>query len=481
MSVLIFEKSQPGRRGITFSNSSDQYKTRIDKRFLREEPPALPEVSELDVIRHYTSLSQKNFSIDTNFYPLGSCTMKYNPRLNEKVASLEGFANLHPLMAQLQYGGQLTQGALRLIHEIEQYLCEICGMKAFTMQPMAGAHGELTGLLLIRAYHEDKGNQKTKILIPDAAHGTNPASAAIAGYDCITIPTGENGCMDMEAYEAALGPDVAGVMLTCPNTVGLFNPNIDKVTELAHKHDALVYYDGANMNAIMGRARPGDLGFDVIHINLHKTFSTPHGGGGPGGGPVGVSEKLIPYLPISQVEKRKDGTFTLNYDCPKSIGYLSAFYGNFMVNLRAYTFMLRLGGNGMKRASDMAVLNANYVRAKLADKYNLMYPRICMHEVVFDASKQAENGVHALDIAKALLDKGLHAPTMYFPLVIKEALMIEPTESESKQTIDEFIEAMRELADIAETDPDWFKETPRTTRVSRVDEVAAAKNMDLAY
>ncbi len=479
---LIFEKSEPGRRGIDFPNSTTDYKTELDSKYLRATDAELPEVSELEVVRHFTQLSQTNFSIDTNFYPLGSCTMKYNPRVNEAMASLEGFAGLHPLLSQLKLGGVLTQGALQVLYESEKMLCEICGMDAFTMQPMAGAHGELTGIMLIAAYHRDNGNShKNKILIPDAAHGTNPASAAIAGYKCITIPSGDNGCLDYAAFEAAMDDDVAGVMLTSPNTVGVFNPEIKKLSNLAHKHGALMYYDGANLNAIMGHCRPGEMGFDVIHVNIHKTFSTPHGGGGPGGGPVGVSKRLQPYLPISLVEKREDGTLGLQYNAKKSIGYLSAFYGNFLVTLRAYTYMLRLGGNGLKKASAIAVLNANYIKEKLKPAYDLPIDRTCMHEVVFSASRQNQYGVHAIDISKALLDRGMHAPTMYFPLVIKEALMIEPTETESKQTIDDFIAIMLDIAKEAKENPEAITSAPHNTFVGRVDEVKAAKDMNLAF
>jgi len=483
VSDLIFEKSVTGRRGQTLpalTPAEAACRLRIPEKYFADEPPALPEVSELDVVRHYTNLSKMNFSIDANFYPLGSCTMKYNPKVCEKVAALDGFAALHPLLPQLRGGGMLTQGALHVLHETEGVLCEIAGMDAFSLQPMAGAHGELTGIMLIAAYHRDRGNRKTKILIPDSAHGTNPSSAAIAGYDVVTIPSGADGCMDMAAFEAALDEDVAGVMLTCPNTLGVFNTRIHELAEKAHAVDALLYYDGANLNALLGRCRPGDLGFDVVHINLHKTFATPHGGGGPGAGPVGVKSALAPYMPTSVVVRRKDGTLALEYEREKTIGYIAPFYGNFGVILRAYTYMLLLGADGMRRVSEDAVLNANYILARLRGRYELPVDRRCMHECVFSASRQAEKGVHALDLAKALLDRGFHAPTVYFPLVVKEALMIEPTETESKEEIDRFIDAMLELADLADENPEAFAAFPAATPVGRLDEKKAVKDMNVA-
>lgn len=479
MSELVFEKSVPGRKGYSLprlSKAELNNDLRIPAKYFAEDGPDLPEVSELDVVRHFTNLSRKNFSVDSTFYPLGSCTMKYNPKVCEKVAALDGFASLHPLLPQLRGGGMLTQGALKVLCETERLLCEVVGMDAFSLQPMAGAHGELTGIMLIAAYHRDKGNRKTKVLIPDSAHGTNPASAAIGGYDIVTIPTGADGCMDMAGFEKSLDSDVAAVMLTSPNTVGLFNPRIHRMAERAHAVDALLYYDGANLNALLGKCRPGDLGFDVVHLNLHKTFATPHGGGGPGAGPVGVREKLIPYLPTSIVAKRKDGTLALEYERDKSIGYVAPFYGNFLVILKAYAYMLMLGKKGMVRVSENAVLNANYVQAKLKHHYPPAYDRRCMHECVLSASRQAEKGVSALDIAKALIDRGFHPPTVYFPLVVKEALMIEPTETESKEEIDRFIDAMIEIAELAESDPESFHDLPVTTPVSRLDEKKAVKD-----
>jgi len=478
---LIYDKSVAGRRGVRLPECSvPPHKAKIPAKLRRDAPAELPEVSELDTIRHYTNLSRQNYSIDTDFYPLGSCTMKYNPKICEIVSKYEGFARLHPLLPQLRNGGILTQGALRALYETERLLAEITGMAEMTLQPMAGAHGELTGVMLIAAYHNKKGNEKTRILIPDSAHGTNPASAAIAGYKVTTIPSDANGVMDFAAFEKEMSDDVAGLMLTCPNTLGLFNPDVKRICEMVHAVDGLVYYDGANLNAIIGRVRPGDLGFDIVHLNLHKTFATPHGGGGPGSGPVGVVEKLRRFLPISRVIKRDDGTYALDYDVPDSIGYIAPFYGNFGVVLRAYTYLRMLGFEGLREVSDHAVLNANYLRVKLRDMYDFPYDRMCMHECVCSASRQMKNGVRALDIAKGLIDLGFHPPTVYFPLIVKEALMIEPTETESKETLDAFVEAMREIARQAEEAPEKLHAAPRTTPVGRLDEVAAAKEMRLS-
>jgi glycine dehydrogenase subunit 2 len=479
---LIFEKSVPGRRGVTLPRLTDAEKSlplHIPPKYKAEEPPALPEVSELDVVRHYTNLSKKNYSVDSHFYPLGSCTMKYNPKICEKIASLDGFISLHPLLPQLRGGGMLTQGALQVLHDTERLLCEIAGMDAFSLQPMAGAHGELTGIMLVAAYHKDKGNKKTKVLIPDSAHGTNPSSAAIAGYDVVTLPTGPDGCVDLALFEKAIDDDVAAVMLTCPNTLGLFEKNIHKLAELAHRRDALLYYDGANLNALLGRCRPGDLGFDVMHINLHKTFATPHGGGGPGAGPVGVKSRLIPYLPTSIIEKRNDGTLTLKYECDKTIGFIAPFYGNFSVILKAYVYILMLGAKGLRRVSDNAVLNANYIQEKLKKYFDVPYQRHCMHECVVSASRQMAKGVHAIDIAKALIDREFHPPTVYFPLIVKEAIMIEPTETESKEEIDRFIAAMIDVAALAEKNPGSFHDMPTSTPVTRLDETKAVRDMRL--
>ena len=478
---LIFEKSVPGRRAVRASASDVATSININKRFLRKSAAELPELSELDVVRHFTELSRQNFGVDTNFYPLGSCTMKYNPKVSERIAGYPGFIYLHPLLPQLRMGGMLTQGALQVLYESDQWLQEITGMAGFTMQPMAGAHGELTGIMIMAAYHRDKGNEKKTVLIPDSGHGTNPASVAIAGYKVVTVPTDENGVMDLEQFKKLLNDEVAGIMLTCPNTLGLFNPHIHQICDLIHSVDGLAYYDGANLNAIVGKARPGDFGFDIVHLNLHKTFGTPHGGGGPGAGPVGVNEKLLEYLPISIVVKRNDGTFALEYDRPKSIGYVAPFYGNFAVIVKAYVYMLMLGKEGLARVAENAVLNANYVKEKLKDYYDIAFDRLCKHECVFSASRQlAQAEIRAIDIAKALIDRGFHPPTIYFPAIVKESMMIEPTETESKETLDAFIEAMIEIAKQAQDEPEKLKEAPVTTAVCRPDETAAAKNLDIA-
>ncbi|MEW5758515.1 MAG: aminomethyl-transferring glycine dehydrogenase subunit GcvPB [Candidatus Omnitrophota bacterium] len=461
---LIFEKSVKGKCGFKVSSSGVEGYNKLPKKYLRQEEPNLPEVSELDCVRHFTNLSRMNFSVDTNFYPLGSCTMKYNPKFSEKVAVLEGFCNLHP-MIPLVLGSEFTSGAFSVISETEKLLSEILGMKAFTLEPMAGAHGELTGLMLIAAYHKHQGNRKKYVIVPNSSHGTNPASSTIAGYQTVVIPSNKNGCVDLEEYKKHINNETAAVMLTCPNTLGLFETEIKEVTDLAHKNGALVYYDGANLNAILGIARPGDLGFDVVHVNLHKTFATPHGGGGPGAGPVGVSEKLVDFLPGGK----------------RSIGSVAPFYGNFGVILKAYAYILMLGKEGLIDVAKMSVLNANYIRVKLKDYYELPYERICMHECVFSASFQLENGVHAIDIAKYLIDKGIHPPTVYFPLIVKESLMIEPTETESKETLDKFIEVMIEIANLAKTNPQAIKDAPLTTPISRLDETKAVKDLKLKY
>jgi len=478
---LIFEKSVKGRKSFQITKSEVVKSINIKPELLRKESAILPELSELDVVRHFTELSRRNFGVDTNFYPLGSCTMKYNPKVAELIASYTGFAKLHPLLPQLRIGGMLTQGALQVIYDTDMLLREITGMAGFTMQPLAGAHGELTGMMIMAAYHNDKGNDKKTVLIPDSSHGTNPASAATAGFKVKSIKTNQYGVMDLESLKDAVNDDVAGLMLTCPNTLGLFNPHIREICDLIHSVDGITYYDGANLNAIIGKARPGDFGFDIVHLNLHKTFATPHGGGGPGSGPVGVNEKLLEYLPVSVVVKRTNGTYSLQYDKPKSIGYIAPFYGNFSVILKAYIYILMLGAKGLQRVAENAVLNANYIREKLKKYYHLPYEGICKHECVFSASKQLqENGIHAIDIAKALIDKGFHPPTVYFPSIVKEAMMIEPTETESKETIDAFINAMIEIAQLAKSDPDKLKAAPTTTPVSRPDETAAAKNLDIA-
>lgn len=478
---LVFEKSVPGRTGVLPGPSDVPGTIHIRGSLLREKPAEMPELSEMDVIRHFTELSRRNYGVDTNFYPLGSCTMKYNPKVCERIAAYPGFAHLHPLLPQLRRGGMLTQGALAILYEMDLLLREVTGMAGFTMQPLAGAHGELTGMMIMAAYHRDKGNKKSVVLAPDSAHGTNPASAAIAGYRVVTIPSTDQGVMDMNALKRELNDQVAGIMLTSPNTLGLFNSRIHEITDLIHSVDGLAYYDGANLNAIVGKARPGDFGFDIVHLNLHKTFATPHGGGGPGAGPVGVKEKLLPYLPISIVVKRDDGTYALEYNRPKSIGYIAPFYGNFGIVLRAYVYALMLGGEGLRHVAETAVLNANYVRVRLRNHYKPAVDRVCKHECVFSTTdKMAANGIHAIDIAKALIDRGFHPPTVYFPTIVKEAMMIEPTETESKETLDAFIDAMIEIAELAEKSPEKLKAAPVNAPIFRPDEVAAAKNLKIA-
>ncbi len=479
---LIFDLSRPGRRGSTLPHPEVPVADAIPETMRRSVPAELPELSELDVVRHFTRLSRLNFSVDSHFYPLGSCTMKYNPKFHEKIAALPGFADLHPLLPQLRHGGALTQGALAVIYETQSILADLTGFAECTMQPMAGAHGELTGVMLIAAWHRSRGAaERSVMLIPDAAHGTNPASAAMAGFQCREVATDADGNVDLADLAAKLDEKVAGLMLTCPNTLGLFDPNVATITRMVHEAGGLAYCDGANFNAIVGRVRPGDLGFDVMHVNLHKSFSTPHGGGGPGAGPVAVKPELVPFLPVSRVAKRADGTYSLEYDFPESIGYIAPFYGNFGVILKAYAYMLTLGREGFRRVSENAVLNANYVLAKLRDVYPPKYARPCMHECVLSAEKLAgECGVHALDIAKGLIDRGFHPPTMYFPLIVPEALMVEPTETESRETLDGFIAAMLALAEVARQDPASLHSAPVSTPVGRLDETAAARKPVLA-
>lgn len=474
----IFAQSVPGRPGVGMGKLKKDLAGLIPLELGRTEPPRLPEVGELDVVRHFSRLSRLNFGVDSHFYPLGSCTMKYNPKFMEQAAALPGFCRLHPLIPQLKGAGHYAQGALEVIFEMERLLCEITGMAGFTLHPMAGSHGELAGAMIIAAYHKDKGRKRTKVIVPDSAHGTNPASAAIAGFDVISLES-KDGIVDPLALEKALDEDVAAVMMTCPNTLGLFERNLTRIVELVRSVDALLYYDGANLNAIMGKMRVGDAGFDVVHLNLHKTFGTPHGGGGPGSGPVGVGERLVDFLPVSRVVKLEDGQFFLDYDYPKSIGYVAPFYGNFGVYLKAYAYTLRLGREGLIRVSENAVLAANYLRKRLEEHLEIPYNRTCMHEFVASGVRQAAHGVRALDIAKALLDKGHYAPTIYFPLIVKEALMIEPTETENLATLDQFVNDLIEILARAESDPGSVQAAPVNTPVSRLDEVLAARNLEL--
>jgi len=476
---LIYEKSVPGRRGVRLPAADVPPAAALPENLLRKEAPHLPEVSELDVVRHFTSLSRRNFSVDTNFYPLGSCTMKYNIKALENAAAL--FAPFHPMTALLPGGEEFTQGSLGMLHELGEWLAEITGMDEVTTQPLAGAHGEMTGIMLISAYHRARGNKKKYVVVPDSSHGTYPASAAMVGYEIVTIPSAPYGDMDLELFKAAMNGEVAAVMMTCPNTVGLFNPHIKEICDIAHAHDALVYYDGANLNAILGKVRPGDVGFDVIHVNLHKTFGTPHGGGGPGAGPVGVKKALIPFLPMPRITKKEDGGFALETAGPSSIGRTANFFGNFGVMVRAFAYMTLLGREGLIQVSEQAVLNANYILNRLKSHYDLPYEQTCMHECVFSASRQAKHGVHAIDIAKYLIDRGFHPPTVYFPLIVKEAIMIEPTETESKQTMDAFIAVMIEAAETAERNPAELLQAPLTMPVSRLDETKAAREQNVCY
>jgi glycine dehydrogenase subunit 2 len=475
---LIFEVSSPGRIGYSLPEADvpvAEARTLLPQKHLRSTPPALPEVSEFDVVRHYSRLSQMNYGLDTHFYPLGSCTMKYNPKLNEDMARLPGFARLHPLTP-----ATAAPGALRLMHELAAMLSEIAGMDAVSLQPAAGAQGELAGVLMIRAYHQSRGEKRTKVLIPDSAHGTNPASTAIAGYQVIEVKSDADGAVDLADLERNLGEDVAAFMITVPNTLGNFESRVVEITELCHAKGVQVYMDGANLNAILGITRPGDLGFDVCHFNLHKTFTTPHGGGGPGAGPVGVKAHLEPFLPAPVIVKTGP-RYDLDWKRPKSIGKLQAFWGNFGMHVRAYTYILTMGGDGLRRVSENAVLNANYIMKRLEPFYDVGAPGPCMHECVLSARRQKKLGVTAMDIAKRLLDLGFYAPSTYFPLIVEEALMIEPTETESKETLDAFCDAMIQIAREAETDAKTIHDAPVTTPVRRLDQTKAAREPDLRW
>lgn len=470
---LIFEKSVPGRHGVRLPAADVPEAPPLPQALLRTGPADLPELSELDLVRHFTNLSRRNFSVDTNFYPLGSCTMKYNPKVLEECASL--FEGFHPLLPLLPGGAKFCQGTLGMLYDLGQLLADITGMDEVTTQPLAGAQGEMTGIMLIAAYHRARGNRKKYVLVPDSSHGTNPASAAMAGYEIITVPTAPYGDMDLELFRQAMNDEVAAVMMTCPNTLGLFNPHIREISDSAHAHDALMYYDGANLNAILGKVRPGDIGFDVVHVNLHKTFATPHGGGGPGAGPVGVRQALIPYLPLPRICMDEGGDLFLETESPLSIGRTAAFYGNFAVLARAYAYIIMLGRDGLIRVSEQAVLNANYLRERLKGYYELPFDMTCMHECVLSASRQLLHGVRAIDIAKYLIDQGFHPPTVYFPMIVKEAIMIEPTETESKATLDSFVEVMIEAAELAVSDPQSLLDAPLNMPVARLDETKAAR------
>lgn len=472
MTKVIFEKTN-NCDGI---NISDEIKEidYIDKKFLRETPLNLPQLSELDVLRHYKELSDKNFCIEKGFYPLGSCTMKYNPKVNELLANLDGFANLHPLQDDSD-----SQGALELMYKLQNALREVTGMDAISLQPAAGAHGELAGMMIIKKYFQSKGEDRKKVIIPDSAHGTNPASAAICGFEIVEIKSNEKGQVDIEALKSVLDKDVAAIMMTNPNTLGLFEENILEISELMHQNGSLLYYDGANFNAIMGYTNPKLMGFDVVHINLHKTFSTPHGGGGPGAGPIGVVESLKEFLPVPIVDYDGEKYFQ-KYDLENSIGKMKSFYGNFGILVRAYAYILMMGKN-LKNVSEDAVLNANYLKEKLKGIYELPYDYPCMHEFVLSGDKQKEQGASTLWIAKRLMDENTHPPTVYFPLIVHEAIMIEPTETENKQTLDEFAEVMLKIAKEIEQSPEKALSSPQNASVKKIDETQAARKPDLRF
>jgi glycine dehydrogenase subunit 2 len=471
---LIFESGSRGRSGF-FWPAEEWPRDAIPAALLRREITGFPELGELETLRHFTRLSQRNFAIESQFYPLGSCTMKYNPKINEVVARFPGFAQVHPLAPEY-----LLQGALELLFGLEQMLGEISGMEHVSLQPSAGAQGELTGLMLIRACLTERGDPRRKIIVPDTAHGTNPASSTLCGYEVVQISSNDHGVIDVGAVEAAMDQDVAAVMITNPNTLGLFETGIEAIAEVVHARGGMVYLDGANLNALMGIAKPGHMGVDVLHMNLHKTFSTPHGGGGPGAGPVAVRNSLAEYLPVPRIVKAGD-RFELREDFAKSIGRVRSFFGNFGVLVRAYAYILTLGGDGLEDVSRMALLNANYIRKKLEKVYHVAYNEPCMHECILTDRVQQKNGVSTLDIAKRLLDYGYHPPTIYFPLVVSGALMIEPTETETVETLDGFVEAMVAIAQEAKNDPELVKNAPHTTPVKRLDEARAARKPVLRW
>lgn len=464
---LLWEKGKKGRCGFSLP-TCDVDEVAFDEALMGDGPD-FPDLSEVEVVRHYTRLSTWNFGVDTGLYPLGSCTMKYNPKTNERQAALPGFAGAHPLLPD-----ERNQGALKLMYDLEQFLARITGMDAVTLQPAAGAHGELAGVLMIHAYHQKNGETRTKMLIPDTAHGTNPASCALCGYEPVAVPVGEDGIMRVEDIEALMDEETAGIMVTNPNTLGLFETNIQEICDIVHKRGGLVYGDGANLNAIMGHVKMADLGVDVMHFNLHKTFSTPHGGGGPGSGPVAVNKTLEPFLPVPRVEKEND-QYRLVSNRPDTIGRMMTFYGHFGVMVRAYSYILSMGEEGLKTASEHAVLNANYIKERLKETYEIAFDHTCMHECVFSDAKQQEYGVTTLDIAKRLIDYGFHPPTIYFPLVVPGAIMIEPTETETKEDIDNFVDTLVAISKEAKTDADLLKNAPMRSKVRRLDETSAAR------
>lgn len=478
-SPLIFERSKEDRFSYSLPElevENKKVEDILDSKFIRKERAMLPEIAELDLMRHYTELSNKNHGVDSGFYPLGSCTMKYNPKINEKVARMAGFAAAHPLQDE-----KTIQGSLEVIYDLQEHLKEITGMDEVTLQPAAGAHGEWTALMMIRAFHEANGDHnRTKVIVPDSAHGTNPASATVAGFETVTVKSNEFGLVDIEDLKRVVGPDTAAIMLTNPNTLGLFEEDILEIREIVHAAGGKLYYDGANLNAIMSKVRPGDMGFDAVHLNLHKTFTGPHGGGGPGSGPVGVKADLVPFLPKPHIIKTEDG-FKFDYDREQSIGRVKPFYGNFGIYLRAYTYIRTMGPDGLKEASEVAVLNANYMMRRLQDYFVLPYERHCKHEFVISGSKQKKLGVRTLDMAKRLLDFNFHPPTIYFPLNVEECMMIEPTETESKETLDSFCDTMIQIAKEAEENPDIVLEAPHDTVIGRLDETMAARKPVLKY
>ncbi len=483
--LSLMDRSVPGRVGATLPHLDVPLQPLPDSTLIREDLQ-FPELTEGEVVRYFTRLSQLNFSIDTHFYPLGSCTMKYNPKVHDALANLPGFASLHPLQPQ-----ETSQGALEVMYRLQSYLSEITGMEAVSLATLAGAQGEFSGMLIIRAYHEERGEpHRNKVAIPDSAHGTNPASAAMAGFEVVTVPSDQQGNMDLQALQKVATPELAGVMLTLPSTLGLFDSNIVELCDTVHKAGGLVYGDGANMNALLGRTKLAHLGFDLVHLNLHKTFTTPHGGGGPGAGPICVGRDLAPYLPAPVVQHFPQGSEEANpskkerfalVNPEESVGQIAGFHGNFAVLVRAYCYIRTMGAEGLRQVSANAVLNANYLLEALKDTYHLPYDRRCMHEVILSARRQHARGVKGLDIAKRLLDYGIHAPTMYFPLIVDEALMIEPTETESKETLDSFIEALKAIDREAQEDPELVKGAPHTTPVSRLDEARAARQPDLRW
>lgn len=477
--ALIFELTKEGRVGYslpTLDVPEVDLSELLPQDLIRTDAAELPEVSELDIMRHYTALSNRNHGVDSGFYPLGSCTMKYNPKINETVARYPGFANIHPLQDE-----KTVQGALALLFDLQEHLKEITGMDEVTLQPAAGAHGEWTGLMMIRAYHEARGDfKRTKVIVPDSAHGTNPASATVAGFETVTVKSSDQGLVDLEDLKRVVGEDTAALMLTNPNTLGLFEEQILEMAAIIHEVGGKLYYDGANLNAVMSKARPGDMGFDVVHLNLHKTFTGPHGGGGPGSGPVGVKNDLLTYLPKPVLVKKEDA-YTFDYDRPESIGRVKPFYGNFGINVRAYTYIRSMGPDGLKAVTEYAVLNANYMMRRLQPHFDLPYDRHCKHEFVLSGRRQKKLGVRTLDMAKRLLDFGYHPPTIYFPLNVEEGMMIEPTETESKETLDAFIDAMIQIAKEVEENPEIVQNAPHTTVISRLDETKAARKPVLRY